>query len=67
MSGKAKQDVVVAAVEENDWPSAWASSGRLLAPIMAGCVLLHRRYFSSRCATCMTSHSWRLSAFRFWH
>ena len=26
MSGKAKQDAVVAAVEENDWPSAWVSS-----------------------------------------
>ena len=44
MSGTAKQEVVVA-----------ASSWRLFAPIIAGCVLFHRRYFSSRCAAGMAS------------
>ena len=56
MSGKAKQDVVVA-----------ANSRRLIAPIIADCVLFHRRYFSSRCAACITSHPCHLSVFRFWH
>jgi len=67
MSGKARQDVMAAAVEQNDWPSTEAISRRLLAPMIAGCVLFHRRYFSSRCAACMTNHSWRLYVFRFWH
>jgi hypothetical protein len=67
MLGTAKQDAVVAADEQDDWPSTSASSRRLFAPIIAGCVLFHRRYFSSWCAACMTSHPFHLSVFRFWH
>ena len=44
MSDKAKQDAVVAAVDQNDWLSMSESSRRLLAPIIAGCVLFHRSY-----------------------
>jgi hypothetical protein len=66
MSGKAKQDTVVAAADHNDWSSTSESSGRLFAPIIAGCALFHRSYSASRCAAGMTSHPWHLSLFRFW-
>ena len=62
MSGKAKQDAVVAAVAQNDWPSTSVSSRRLFAPIIAGCAVPPPLFFS-RCAACMTSHSWHLSLF----